>query len=126
MGMESVAFKWRPCRSCKNGRVALFTSVIVCDECSGTGVDLSDDELDMKLESLLIMVRTRKLLHRFGVDTVKQLLCVVASGRLADCDIISVGDSTFIPDIRNLLLQSGLRAREDGVFEDVRRVEADE
>ena len=124
MGMENMAFSWRPCRSCKNGRVALFTSVVTCDECAGTGVDLSDDRLNMKLESLMIMVRTRKLLHRFGVDTVKQLLCVVASGRLTECDINCIGNSTVVLDIRNLLLRSGLRAREDGVIEDVRGAEA--
>lgn len=53
----------------------MFTSVVRCDECLGTGVDLSDDRLEMKLESPPVMVRTRKLLHGLGVDTVRQLLC---------------------------------------------------
>jgi len=127
--MENVTFAWRPCRSCKNGRVALFTSVVACDACSGTGVDLSDARLEIELATLAMGRKTRVILHRFGVDTVRQLLLVVACGKFVDCDINAIaGDAPisvlFISDIRSLLLRSGLRLREDGVVEDVRHLPA--
>ena len=115
--MENAAFTWRRCHSCKSGRVALFTSLVACDKCAGTGIDLSDERLEVSLESLAVSVRTRKLLHCQGVDTIRQLLCFVASGRMAEC--ASMGCTTVGYEIRELLHQNGLRIRAGRVLEEV-------
>jgi hypothetical protein len=115
--MEHAGFEWRRCRSCKNGYIALFTSVAMCEQCFGMGIDLSDERLEVKLETLPLMVRSRKVLHRLSVDTVVQLLIFVSCGRLSECG--SIESSGVVGDITRLLLQSGLRAREGGVLENV-------
>jgi hypothetical protein len=103
--MENVLVPWRRCPSCRNGRVALFTSVAICEVCQGTGIDLSDPRLAQPLESLPLQVRTFKYLRKLGVNTLGQLVCFAVNGRMPECE---VGGSTIVPDARKLLLRSGL------------------
>ena len=112
--MENAAVKWRRCRSCKGGRIALFTSIVACEECSGTGFDLSDEGFSTRIDSLDVLVRTRKRLARFGVHTIGQLFCFVAAGRLAECGPL---EGSVVNEVRRLVLGRGLRVREDGVLE---------
>ena len=82
--METLSPPWRRCTSCKLGRIVLFTSVVRCAECIGTGIDLSDERLQVVIATQQVMVRTHKLLHKHGIDTLGQLLCLAMQGGLTE------------------------------------------
>jgi hypothetical protein len=103
--METPAPPWPKCGSCKDGRIALFTSVAQCAQCIGTGFDLSDERLQTPLQSQQIMVRTRKILERRGVETLGQLLCFAMLGQLSHEGLLH---GTTIADAEELLRRCGL------------------
>lgn len=102
---EQIQPPWRPCRSCKNGRIVLFTSIAKCADCLGTGIDLSHDSLNAPLQVQELSVRTRKLLIRQGVETIRQLLVFVHTGKLSQ---IGPNHGGTIAEILLVLYQCGL------------------
>jgi hypothetical protein len=95
----------RKCAHCREGRIALFTSVQKCDHCQGSGVDLSDEGLLVPIVELKTMVRTYKLLAKMGIHTLGQLIRAAAAGQMAGWENTNPG---ALHDLDGLLARWGL------------------
>lgn len=76
----------RKCLHCRDGHIVLFTSVQACDQCFGSGVDLSDEALCISIRELNTMVRTCKFLAKRGIHTLGELIRAAASGQMVGCE----------------------------------------
>lgn len=62
-----------PCPDCRGaGKITLFTSVQTCDRCAGTGK--LDPMLDRSVDEIELSVRSRNLLKRLGIKTIRELV----------------------------------------------------
>ncbi len=95
---------WLTCPACKGGCIALFTSVVRCAECMGTGYQLSAKRLDIDLDLSEMAVRTRKCLYRQQISTLRQLLCLVFNKTPAELS----ADDLVVSDIERTLLENHL------------------
>ncbi len=78
----------RRCPHCRAGWVVLLVSSRRCDQCHGTGLDLNDARLSVSIQSLNTLVRTRKLLGKYGIDTLGELIRAVAADRFTGADAL--------------------------------------
>lgn len=101
----------KKCPHCVGGVVALFTSRVRCEECLGTGFEVSDfalsrdvGELLRELPQIQAPVRTAKYLRKRGVTTLAGLVCFVAEGGLSG---LSCADKSILVAIYQLLAACG-------------------
>src|SRR5947209_121442 len=88
MTEETQSLVWKKCGSCSDGRVALLTSVQVCEICQGTGIDLSDARLDAGIQTPEVPIRVRKGLARQGIENLRQLVCRAVAGNLKQSTLL--------------------------------------
>jgi len=101
---ESIRVSWPPCPACKAGQIVLFTSVVRCAECLGTGFILSDERLSMPLGDFDLAFRTRRFLHRQQILTLGQVFCLAFTKTPEDVSV----DNTVVADLERILLESHL------------------
>lgn len=116
MSEEKPKISWEKCAACKAGRVMLFNSAKVCDVCRGTGLNLSDPRLAAPIVTPNTPVRVAKGLRRQGIDTLRELVCQAAAGKINAAPFFG---ASCLQEVRAYLIELGLPSGPEFQWESV-------